>query len=225
MNSGRSMFSVIPLLFALVVLLPASSLPAQELAPEENGKRPFASTLLFTFHSDIEVCLHHFVYRWAKKEAMEAGTIPKRYPEPTLRDVDVAALAKLSDEERAIWDGALGHYRDQVAGRSILFDDELVKLRNVLAGELDASALAEAESITFEQIEALLPVYRRVWWPRHDAENRQWVAAVIGDVIRFERPIAERITRAYGAAWPSPPNRVDLAPYASSTVAYTTGEP
>ncbi len=192
---------------------------------EAAGAEPFAGTLLFSFHSDPEVCLHHFLYRWARKEAMTAGEIPRRYPEPTLRDVDLRVEQTLSAPERVVWERARAHYRQHVVSRSLLFDDGLIALRDTLAGSREGHDLAEADRQTLAQVEAARDVYRRHWWSRHDAENREWVAAVIGDVVRFERQIARRIEKLYGTKWPTPPNRVDLVPYASSTVAYTTSEP
>ena len=73
------------LAMSLSILLLASSLSARRPAcpgQAEPAKSPFATSLLFSFHSDCDVSLHHFLYRWAKKQAMEAGGIPKRYPAP-----------------------------------------------------------------------------------------------------------------------------------------------
>jgi hypothetical protein len=151
--------------------------------------------------------------------------VRKWFPAPTLREEDARVLAALPEEDAAIWEGALAHYRESVAGRSLLFDDGLVALRDFLAGTGERATLSEGDQETLRHLGTALPVYRRHWWPRHDRENREWVAAVFPDVIRFEREISQRIAAAYGGEWPSPPNRVDLVPYASSTVAYTTGEP
>ncbi len=225
MKLDRS-FLVLPCV-ALCVGLFLPSAHAEE-AVEKLEARPFATSLLFAFHSDPKVNLHHFLYRWARMQAMEAGTIPRRYPEPTLREVDVQVLAALSPAEKALWEGALAHYREHVAGRSLLFDEGLIALRNVAAGIGSKESLAAAERDTLQQWGHVLPLYQRHWWPRHDRENREWVAEVLPDVIRFERQIAARIAHAYGGTWPNfpeRPNRVDLVPYASSTVAYTTGEP
>jgi hypothetical protein len=225
-SSVLALWAVISLVVLAALFLPRAARaedPAQTLAA-----RPFATSLLFAFHSDPEVALHHFLFRWAQMQAMEAGTIPRRYPEPTLREADQQVLEILSPEEKALWEAALAHYRDHVAGRSLLFDEGLLALRDALAGTGTKEAVPEAERETLRQVARVLPMYARHWWPRHDRENREWVAAVFPDVIRFERQIAARIAAAYGGVWPNfpeRPNRVDLAPYASSTAAYTTSKP
>ncbi len=221
-TTQRSRWVAMTLAFFLLAPDPTHG---QNLPTQDDGNKPFASSLLFAFHSDIEVGLHHFLYRWARMEAMAAGTIPKRYPAPTMRDVDLRVLEALKAEERVTWEQALAHYRQHVVARSLLFDKGLIALRDTLAASREGITLTEDDQQTRRQIEAVLDLYSRHWWPRHDVENREWVAAVFGDVIRFERQIAERMTATYSADWPSPPNRVDLVPYASSTAAYTTNEP
>jgi hypothetical protein len=214
----------------LAAILLTSTFPPVEAQVAEDvlEERPFATSLLFAFHSDPEVNLHQLLYRWARKEAMEAGTIQKWYPLPTLREEDTRVVEGLAPEERAVWEAVLAHYREEVAGRNLLFDAGLLAIRDALAGTGDVDAVPEADQPILAHLERLLPIYRRHWWPRHDRENREWVMAVLPDVIRFEREIASRIAAAYGASWPGFPagtNRVDLAPYASTTVAYTTSEP
>ncbi len=209
---------------AVVFMWMSAATQGQPLSPQHHDKKPFANSLYFSFYSDIDVSLHHFLYRWAKMEAMAAGSIPRRYPEPTMREVDRQILTTLSPEKRALWGAAVAHYRQHVVSRSLLFDQGLITLRDSLASG-KSSSLAEIDQQTRRQLQQVLTLYGRHWWPRHNREHREWVAAVIGDVIRFERQIVQRITAAYAADWPSPPNRVDLVPYASSTVAYTTGEP
>ncbi|MEM7357410.1 MAG: hypothetical protein AAF657_41740, partial [Acidobacteriota bacterium] len=203
----QSRLSVIAL--ASLLSSPIASAEGMDRRLASSGAEPFAETLLFSFHSDPKVCLHHFLYRWARKEAMAAGEIPKRYPEPTLRDVDLQVVSSLSAAEQAAWEKARTHYRQHVVSRSLLFDDGLIALRDTLAGSREGLDLTEADRQALAQVEAAREVYERRWWPRHDAENREWVAAVIGDVVRFERQIAQRIEGFYGTKWPSPPNRVD----------------
>ena len=213
------------LALAMLFLVPFETAHGRELPARKAGARPVASSFLFTFNSDMEVCLHHFLYRWARMEAMAAGEIPRRYPEPTMRDSDLRILQDLNPEDRTIWDRARAHYRKHVVSRSLLFDDGLIALRDTLAASREVVTLAESERQTLAHLKDARDVYSRIWWPRHDVENREWVAAVIGDVVRFERQISQRMEAVYAVEWPSPPNRVDLVPYASSTVAYTTNEP
>jgi hypothetical protein len=74
-------------------------------------------------------------------------------------------------------------------------------------------------------LEGAAPVYRAVWWPRHDAANRAWIASMLPLLARYADTLAMGLTRAFDAAWPTPLLRVDVVPYANWAGAYTSVEP
>jgi hypothetical protein len=67
-------------------------------------------------------------------------------------------------------------------------------------------------------------LYRTVFWPRHDAENRAWIDATMPLVERFEGEIARRVEAAYTGSWPDSRNRVDVTNYANRVGGYTTAD-
>jgi len=181
---------VLAALAALALTVRAA--PAQ---PVEDFVDPrIDASARFVFWSHPRLNLHHFLYQWANAELTESG----------LRPVEVSergALAGLSEEESARWNAAVAFYRQHLAERSLVFDhgmielrDELVGLRGVgplggLSGELPGAmqAAVDVESI-----------YRRVWWPAHDAANRAWVGAVLPALRASEQDLITRLAVALG---------------------------
>lgn len=69
------------------------------------------------------------------------------------------------------------------------------------------------------------PIYRKYWWARHDAQNRQWIAQLEPLVEKYGESIKDSLTRIYEVPWPGQPVRVDVTVYASQFGAYTTDNP
>jgi hypothetical protein len=137
-------------------------------------------------------------------------------------------LSTLSEENRGEWLAAVAFYRDNLAERSLLFDDGMVALRDELAGFAGVGPvgslrgkLAEAVGV----VERALPLYQRAWWAQHDAANRAWIAAVLPALRATEHDLAPRLAVAFGGRWPEDAVRVDVAVYAGRVGAYTTGAP
>ena len=166
----------------------------------------------FSFVADDDTSLAHFLYEWALYENKKPGQLfPAR-----------VELAKLTDAERAVWERAIAHFSATVISRELGFDPGLTELRFTFAGLAPAPAAA-ADQKTVAEVEALLPSYRRLFWPGHLAAARQWVAAYLAlpQVEEREDHLARRIAAAFAGSWPEGRIRVDLAPYGSWAGAYT----
>jgi len=74
-------------------------------------------------------------------------------------------------------------------------------------------------------LERVAPLYRRVWWSRHDAANKVWVSGVQQQLALHGDDIAAQESRAFGKVWSSSPVRVDVAAYANWAGGYTTNDP
>lgn len=212
------------LIAALVVTGTAAASSGDPVTETAAARPPFLTTELFAFHSEPEINLHHFLLRWATLEAPPGTRVPE-LPEIPLWESDRAGLAQLTETERKTWAAAVAFYGERLVGRSLLFDHELVAIRDALTGKGSREEVAEADRVVFDHLDHCLPIYRRHWWDRHDRIDREWVAAMAPLLVRHERRIASRIAAAYEAEWPSPPNRVDAVAYSNRTSAYTTGEP
>jgi hypothetical protein len=180
---------------------------------------PVAEVEGLRMFSDFWLNLHHFLYvsAWARR----ADTPGQRRLAMPLPANDGVAM---TDEERATWDAAVSYYDRELASKNLLFDAGLTAINNSLAG---AKTLTEISLAADHRrlLEAGAPIYRRYWWPQHDAANRAWIA----DVARRTAPVAaqiiDRLTRLYGVKWFDTPVRVDVVRFGESLGAYTAVVP
>ncbi len=178
---------------------------------------------LFTFHSDVFLNLHHFLYRWGQAgPGADTSSLDRRI---RLRDADRDVYAALSGADREQWDKAIAYYRLAMIDRDLLFDDEMLALRDCLfmAGNF-CDRIAERDQDTLDLLNETMPVFRRHWWERHDNENRAWINVVIPLARAHEGQIAPRRAAAYTGTWREDRNRVDVMVYANRVGGYTTSD-
>jgi hypothetical protein len=182
-----------------LLLLVSSALTIASVVPAAQ------SEVLFSFHSNAWLNLHHFI-----RAAARGG------PPPT----------GLSDEERLVWTAGIDFYRPY-ASRDVLRDDGMVAIKNGLRGaegrpDLDGIPIDADVKATLERV---MPIYRKHWWPAHDHANREWTAAVRPLLDRHGAALRQSVARTYDVTWPSQPVPVDLSVVAGPVGAYTTCEP
>jgi hypothetical protein len=134
---------------------------------------------LFDFHNAFWMNLHHYLHATSRP-----GGLKQALP------------AEATASERDAWSGAVATYGKQYGRRSLLFDEELVRVKLVLAAAESREPLAAAglpEAMHAALVSAA-PVYRRHLWPAHDAANRQAIAAAGQLVERHGRAIAARLS-------------------------------
>lgn len=202
---------------ALSCLLPA---PAAVAAPVAASER-------FAFHGDPWINLHHLLYQWAVADEVAAA---RAEGDEALRRRGLWAVAvpergelsRLSEAERRTWNDALRVYVEHAVDRNLLFDDTLWAFRNALAtGDPGPAELAPLHAA----LGAAMPVYRRHWWPAHDAANRRWIADLVPLLVLHGDAAVRRLEEVYGGTWPADPVRVDVTAYANSVGAYTREGP
>lgn len=174
---------------------------------------------LFDFHSGFWINLHHFLYRQAQ---------PQKGPRSlVLFGADTDELQHLSPAERESWNAAVAYYAGSIAKRDLLFDDGLITIKDKLEDEEASLDLANVQIAT--ELKAVLlsaaPIYRKHWWPRHDAENRAWIAQLEPLVKQYGPTLSTKMVSVYGQPWPQYPVRVDAVAYANWAGAYTTVHP
>ncbi len=125
---------------------------------------------MFEFHSGMWINLHHMLYTQAMSQSSRPhgrGT--------TLEADDTAELGRMSAEDKAAWNGAVACYAASVIQRDLLFDRGMGDIKNKLEAA-ETSTDLDGVAVPVELKAALLkagPVYRRVFWARHDAGNRR----------------------------------------------------
>ena len=216
------------LFLALALLTPFAAMPQQ--SGSAYGPLP-----VFEFHSGFWINLHHMLYyearlRVAPPAAPEKGSAGPQIKLKIMKD----AAAALTPAERLAWDGSVEYYVANYVNKDLLFNNDLVLLKNQLGDFEDCDELSGARKKTCdaglppkltEVLEAAAPVYRAHLWTDHDRANRRWVARVAPLVEEQGVGISQRLADIYQTKWPKAKIRVDVSAYANPTGAYTTLDP
>jgi hypothetical protein len=108
----------------------------------------------------------------------------------------------------------------------LLFDSAMVRVKTSLAAA-ERESLLSPSTVGPRLARVLMdaaPIYRRHWWPTHDAANQLWIAALQPLLAHLGPKFAAQLAHAYGTSWYPEPMRVDVSVRAGPRlVAYTTG--
>lgn len=182
----------------------------------------------FEFHSNFWLNLHHFLYHQARLRraaAEDAASSPS--PGGLAQNVQAVRPEELSAEEQTPWKEALDYYAANLAGRDLLFNGDMVNIKNRLV-EWEKQPDLSTSGLRAEFIAAMgkaAPIYRAHWWPAQDRANRTWVAALEPSVARTGEELGVRLARVYQSQWPAGVIGVDVAYVANWAGAYTTDDP
>jgi hypothetical protein len=169
-------------------------------------------TELFEFHSAFWMNLHHYLHALTRP----AGTLRNDLP------------ARASADERLQWMQAVDHYRVRFGKRSLLFDEELVRVKQALAAAGSSPSLGDAAMAPEHRqvLDTAAPIYRKYWWTDHDGANQRFISALQPLLTRHGRAIATQLAASFDRAWPEAPIRVDVVHDAGPPGnAYTISEP
>lgn len=198
-------------LCCVVLLCATTAAAAQDTAPR------------YEFRSGFWRNLHHLLYAQALSQPGDGSRRRVR-----LVSENEAVIDALPAKDRAVWERAREHYATHLAGRSLVFDGDMIALGLVLGAAADADAPGAHEDLPAALRSALLeaaPVYRRHWWSGHDARNREWAADVQQRLQRHGPALRARMAEVFATEWPQEPVPVELAFYANPEGAYTTLDP
>ena len=178
----------------------------------------------FQFESKLFPNLHHFLYTLARarNNAPDRDRAAVRHA-----PLDVEGFDALSAERKTAWDEAVELYRSEAASMNISFGP-LVDVNYAVADLKPGAPVTGASEIPSRLREALskaAPVYRDVWWPRHDAANQAWIRHLRPRVEEFGPKIVAQLVRAFHHDWPTARLRVEVTAYANFAGAYTTDDP
>ena len=217
------------LLFLLAPTAALSQVPApvtgSTIPPVQEERRNASPLPVFDFYSRFWINLHHVLYEQARREAARPTT--RSQPQPSAGAEKNLSLEKLSDAEGRAWSSAVTDYAKHWARRDLLFDMEMVRIKDRLEEMGDAESL-QASGLLPEMIDALeraAPVYRAHWWAEDDRANREWIAGAAPLVERLGAQLARELARVYRVAWPAGNIRVDVCAYAGLFGGYTTLDP
>jgi hypothetical protein len=178
------------------------------------AQEPVAVVANLALHSSFWINLHHtlFAAAWARRPQTDARRLVGPLPAPL--------TASLSEKESADWNAAIAYYDAHVADRDLRTGRGMTAIKVALAsGDLGAAAI---ERDLRTQLESAAAVYRRHFWPAHDADNRRWIRSTADMLRSVERDVISSHERLYGRSWFSSPVRVDVVWIGR---AYTTIDP
>ncbi len=131
----------------------------------------------------------------------------------------------MTPDERATWNHAVAVYERDFASRDLLLDNGMTMIKLGLVDRDDQLTDAPYDSELKSLLLSAAPIYRRYWWPAHDAGNRAWIADAVGRTTKYAPAIISRLTALYGVAWFDGPVRVDVVRFGKSQGAYTSNNP
>ena len=191
-------------------------------AVRAQSSRVGTSPGLFEYHSAFWVNLHHFLYERArglngydKGRAIVAAAV-----------ADTAGVERLDAAERRAWAEALEYYRVHLAPHDLL-ERDMAGIKAALGDRenqptLDGASIDDSLRLVLESV---APSYRRIWWPRHDAANRRWIAVTVPLIAAHGDTMARLVSLDFHVPWSTFLIRVDASAYSSWAGAYTTVYP
>jgi hypothetical protein len=181
---------------------------------------PIAEVTQLRMYSSFWMNLHHFLYAsaWAKRPAAP-GVRPLAMPLP--KD----AAVSMTPEEQTTWDNAVAVYDRDLASRNLLFDFGMNAIKRGLVDRDDQLTGAPFDQELRSVFLSTAPIYRKYWWPAHDAANRAWINEAGKRTAMVAPAIIPRLASLYGVTWFTTPVRVDVVRAGMSQGAYTSNNP
>jgi hypothetical protein len=213
----------------------ALALSAPFAAVGQQSSSAYGPLPVFEFHSGFWINLHHMLYYEAKLRAAPPAALQKGSSAPQIKlNTMKDAAAALTPAERLAWDSSVQYYVTNYVNKDLLFNNDLVLLKNQLGDFEDCDELSGTRKKTCDAglppkltqvLEAAAPVYRAHLWADQDRANRRWVARVAPLVEEQGVGISQRLADIYQTKWPKAKIRVDVSAYANAAGAYTTLDP
>jgi hypothetical protein len=228
-------FNMRPASTRMLFLLLSLALLTPLTAPAQQSSSAYGPLPVFEFHSGFWINLHHALYYEARLRESPPNASQKGNPVPQVKlKLMKDAATALSPAERIAWDNSVAYYAANYANKDLLFNNELILIKNQLADFEDCDELSGAQKKTCDAglapkltqaLDAAAPVYRAHLWADQDRANRRWVAAVAPLVEEQGVGISQRLADIYQTKWPKEKIRVDVSAYANPSGAYTTIDP
>src|SRR5205823_1131788 len=189
-------------------------------AASAAAETPVAEVSQLQLYSSFWQNLHHFLYvsAWATRPVVP-GQPPLAMPLPPGSDVSMAP------DEKATWDHAVTVYERDFASRDLLFGQRMTMIKLGLVDRDENLTGAPFDDELKTLLLSAAPIYRKYWWPAHDAVNRAWIAEARGRTEPHADRIIAKLTSLYGVPWFTTPVRVDVVRVALYQGAYTSTNP
>jgi hypothetical protein len=196
---------------------------AEAEATHQSQPEQYSNLPVFELHSGFWINLHHMLYGQARASRDGRG-LP----------LVATGTTKRTPNEEIAWDNAVAYYAANYVDKDLLFNTELILLKNQLGDFEQCDELSGAKVKTCDAglppklthiLNAAAVVYRAHEWPEHDRANRKWIAGVSPLVRDKGVELSQRLAEIYQTRWPKQRIRVDVSAYANYAGAYTTIDP
>ena len=165
-------------------------------AASAAAETPVAEVSQLQLYSSFWQNLHHFLYvsAWAHRPVVP-GQPRLAMPLPPGSDVSMAP------DEKATWDHAVTVYERDFASRDLLFGQRMTMIKLGLVDRDDKLTGAPYDDELKTLLLSAAPIYRKYWWPAHDAANRAWIEDAARRTTKYAPAIIARLTALYGVPW------------------------
>lgn len=184
---------------------------------------PAQATSIFRFETDeFWLNLHHFLYVLGRSNRGERDAA-RRAVADAPRD-EARGLATLSADDQRRWREAVAFYSGGPSQRDLIFNTALARVTGALGGADAQGSLAGVvvDSALRAALEAAAPAYRAAWWDAHRAANRLRRDSMLPLIAAHGPAILDRLSRAYGMAWPAEGFPIHYSAYTNWAGAYST---
>ena len=181
-----------------------------------------ASTPIFRFEADgFWLNLHHFLYVLGR--AQNAAPDAKRSAVERAPADQAEGLKGLNEADRKIWADAVSFYANGLSRQDATFDREVFDVTSAMRVPPTATAKAlKVDAALLATLEQAAPIYRRVWWPRHQKANNDRVREFAGQLGEHGDTVVAYLTKAYQERWPTNGFQINMSGYANWAGAYST---
>ena len=180
------------------------------------------ATPIFRFEADgFWLNLHHFLYVLGR--AQNGAPDAKRSAVEKAPGDQVEGLKGLNDADRKAWADAVTFYADGLSKQDAVFDRDLIDVTNAMRVPPTAMSKAlKVDAALVATLERAAPIYRRVWWPRHQKANNDRVRVFAGYLGEHGDQVLAYITKAYQERWPKGGYPINMSGYTNWSGAYST---
>ena len=176
-----------------------------------------ATTDHFEFYINKWLNQHHFLFQMAKTLARDSITAKEVFPQ----------WQAMKPEEQQLTTELLAYYQENWIDKSLLFNGDLYRVKRTITHWSD-----DRESLAYEEHPELArywkgfaPIYDRLFWPIHRAQNEQVLQHNLPRIKAYEHQAAKRLSQLCQEPWPTAKIRVDVTYLADWAGAYTTTNP
>jgi hypothetical protein len=177
---------------------------------------------IFRFEADgFWLNLHHFLYVLSRAQAATPDSKRAAVIGAPIDQAD--GLTHLSAEERKVWTDAVTFYANGPGKMDAVFDNALIDITNAMRVPPRATSSAlKIDPALRATLERAAPIYRRLWWPRHQQANNERVRELVRQLEEHGDHVRAYLTKAYQLEWPVGGHIVNVSGYTNWAGAYST---